>query len=113
MTEAVLGEVDRILSSSDEADDALRAVVALLASLDGIEGAAIAFLEEGRLAVGPSVGGTGEEQGRHVPIAFQGEPVGELVVSGAVEDELLREVAARIAPYVLIGWDTRGEAWEP
>jgi hypothetical protein len=39
--------------------------------------------------------------------------VGELAVDGAPAPELLDCVAAAIAPYVLLGWDTGGEVWEP
>jgi hypothetical protein len=39
--------------------------------------------------------------------------VGELCVDGDVDAQLLGEVATRVAPYVLIGWDTGGARWEP
>ena len=47
-----------------------------------------------------------------VPVVYRGERVGELV--GAVDDRaFLERVATLISPYVLVGWDTGGEGWEP
>ena len=47
------------------------------------------------------------------PILFQGALVGELWVDGERERAELERIAALVAPYVLIGWDTDGEAWDP
>jgi hypothetical protein len=48
-----------------------------------------------------------------VSIAFQGTPVGELWVDGEAEEAFLERVAVLLSAHVLIGWDTRGETWEP
>jgi hypothetical protein len=113
MRNDVLLDLDRILGSTDEADDVLRGAVALLASLDGVDWVGVAFLEGGELRLGPTAGRASERGRTHVPIAFHDEPVGELLVDGAAEADLLARVAERISPYVLIGWDTGGETWEP
>ena len=47
------------------------------------------------------------------PILFQGALVGELWVDGGRERAELERIAALVAPYVLIGWDTDGETWDP
>ena len=113
MSDHARGELERIVEETGEADDVLRRVVALLASRDGIDWAAVAFLDGGALTLGPTAGSANESRRARVPIAFQGDVVGELLVDGSTDDELLTLVAERIAPYVLIGWDTGGEAWEP
>ncbi len=55
-----------------------------------------------------------------VPIAFQGSVVGEIDIDSdepaAFSDEdriFLERVALLISPHCLVGWDTRGEAWNP
>ncbi len=48
-----------------------------------------------------------------IPIAYENAVVGELWVDGEVECDELEQIAVLIAPYVLIGWDTDGEAWDP
>ncbi len=48
-----------------------------------------------------------------MPVRFQEREVGELWVDGEADVGALHEVAARIGPYVLIGWDTGGERWDP
>jgi putative methionine-R-sulfoxide reductase with GAF domain len=108
-----LDDLDRVLEQTDDADDVLRRVVALLAEQDGISWAGIAFLEDGALTIGPAAGGADTAPRTSTPISFQGDPVGELLVEGTLDAAVLADVAARIAPYVLIGWDTGGEAWEP
>jgi hypothetical protein len=108
-----LEDFDLILEQTDEADDALRRVVARLAEQEGVSWAAVAFLEDGALTIGPAAGAPDPTRRRSVPITFQGDPVGELVVDGAPDPVLLAGLGERIAPYVLIGWDTGGEAWEP
>jgi hypothetical protein len=113
MTYRALAELDGILETAAEADDVLRRVVALLASQDGIDWAGVAFLEGEDLKLGPTAGRENEQRRVRIPIPFQGDTVGELLVDGGSHDELTAQVAAKIAPYVLIGWDTGGEAWEP
>ena len=113
MTERALVELDGILETTAEADDVLRRVVGLLASQDGIDWAGVAFLEGGDLKLGPTAGRENEQRRVRIPIPFHGDTVGELLVDGGSDDELMAQVAERIAPHVLIGWDTGGEAWEP
>ena len=105
--------VAAVLERDAEADDVLRAVVETLALGPEITWAGIAFLEESELVLGPSSGIPDEGRRRTVPIVFAGDSVGELRVDGAGDSVTLDRVAELIAPYVLIGWDTGGEAWEP
>jgi L-methionine (R)-S-oxide reductase len=55
-----------------------------------------------------------------VPIAYEGTIVGEIDIDsdvpaafGNADREFLERVAAVIAPHCLVGWDTRGERWDP
>jgi hypothetical protein len=109
----LLLEVDRILEHGGEPDDVLRGVTVVLNDEPTIDWAGIAFLEEGDLVLGPATGDQDEDRRIRVPIAYQGEQVGELWVDGDVDRGLLEQVAARISAHVLIGWDTGGEGWEP
>ena len=113
MSEQVPARIARLLEQESEPDDALRAVVRALVTEPEIDWAGIAFLEEGALALGPQAGAPDEDRRVRVPVAFQGEPVGELWVDGRADASALERVAALVAGHVLIGWDTRGEAWEP
>jgi hypothetical protein len=108
-----LETLDRILEQGGEPDDVLREATAVLADEATVAWAGIAFLEKGDLVLGPSSGEPDESRRMRVPIPYQGKPVGELRVDGEADRGLLDEVAARIAAYVLIGWDTAGEGWEP
>jgi putative methionine-R-sulfoxide reductase with GAF domain len=112
MTEGVLEEISRLLEQTDDADDALRRVVARIANEPGVAWAGIAFVEDGTLTLGPSAGTPDETRRTRVPIGFLGDSVGELVVDGSTVTLALARVAELIAPYVLIGWDTAGEAWQ-
>jgi len=113
MTQSVLEDISRLLEQIDDADSALGSVAARLANESGIAWVGIAFVEDGTLTVGPSAGAPDETRRTRLPISFQGERVGELVVDGDADLASLHDVAELIAPYVLIGWDTGGEAWEP
>jgi hypothetical protein len=96
-----------------DADDVLRTVVAALVQEPGVSWAAIAFVEEGELRVGP-VAGTADEAWRtRVPVLFHGALVAEIWVDGEIDPGQLERVAVLVAPYALIGWDTGGQAWEP
>jgi hypothetical protein len=105
--------VRRIVEQEGEADDALRAVVATVASAPGVTWAGIAFAEDGTLRLGPVAGEPDAEHRERVPIAYEGSVVGELWVDGDFERHALDDIAVLIGPYVLIGWDTGGVAWEP
>jgi putative methionine-R-sulfoxide reductase with GAF domain len=101
------------MEGEGEADDVLRAVVATLTADPGTTWAGIAFLEEGELVLGPESGSPDEGPRARVPIVFGGDAVGELWVDGDADAAVLEKVAELISPYVLIGWDTGGELWEP
>jgi len=101
------------LEREGEADDLLRAVVATVAAEPGVTWAGIAFLEEGELVLGPESGSPDEDRRRSTPIVFAGESVGELRIDGDADPTMLESLARLISPYVLIGWDTGGETWEP
>jgi len=113
MNARVLGELDRILDRGGEPDDVLREAVSALADGPNILWAGIAFLDEGTLVLGPWAGEPDPSRRRSVPIVFQGASVGELCADGDAERTLLEQVADRLSGHVLIGWDTRGETWNP
>lgn len=113
MSRPGLEALERALATAGDADDALRAVVAELVRLPGIHWAAILFLENGELEVGPQAGTPHGARRVRTPIAFRGDPVGELAVDGDADAALLEQVAELVSPYVLLGWDTGGEAWAP
>ena len=106
-------EVAEILERAADADDALRQVVSSLAARPDVSWAGIAFVEEGALRLGPAAGHEDETGRIRAEVTFQDAQVGELWVDGALSRTKLEPVAALIAPLVLIGWDTGGEAWEP
>jgi len=108
-----LEALDRILNRGSEADDVLRASVEVLAAEPEISWAGIAFSEGDELVVGPQAGEPDEGRRQRVAISFDGSPVGELWVDGEAERAFLERVAVLVSAYVLIGWDTGGEPWEP
>ncbi len=108
-----LEALDRILNRGGDADDVLRDVVRTLGAL--YDSVAIAFVEDGELAVGPTHGERPEEGALATfPIVFDGSPVGELQVAPAPADDhrFLERVALIVSPYCLVGWDTGGIAWD-
>jgi hypothetical protein len=114
VTTEPLFEIERLLAEADDADDVLRGAVSALAAEPGVVWAGIGFAEEGEIALGPSAGTPDPARRSRVPILFQDAVVGELWVDGDVgETGLLETLAERLAPQVLIGWDTGGETWEP
>ncbi len=104
--------VEEIVAAGGDADDVLRAVVAELVD-GGCAWAGIWFVEGERLELGPEAGAPDEARRVRVPIEFRDERVGELGVDAAPEPAVVERVAALISPYVLLGWDTGGEAWAP
>jgi putative methionine-R-sulfoxide reductase with GAF domain len=108
-----LEAVRSIVEQGVEADDVLRAVVESMVSTDGVQWAGVAFIEDDELLLGPSGGAPDESRRERVPVAYDGAAVGELWADGEIRRNELEQIAALIAPYVLIGWDTGGEAWEP
>jgi hypothetical protein len=108
-----LEALDRILNLGGDADDVLRAVVRTLGTL--YDSVAIAFVEQGALAVGPTYGARPDDGAlARFPIVFDDSPVGELQVAPAPADDgpFLERVALIVSPYCLVGWDTGGIAWE-
>jgi putative methionine-R-sulfoxide reductase with GAF domain len=110
---APLEEIDAALAAAPDADDALRETVRILAAQPEVAWAGIAFVETTGLVLGPSAGAPDEARRRLVTVCYKDETVGELQVDGEVDQALLEAVAERISEYVLLGWDTGGEHWEP
>ena len=113
MSTNLFDTLERILERVEEPDDALRASVVALAGEPGVSWAGIAFLDGGTLVLGPAAGEPDDMRRTKVPIEFQGSGVGELWVDGAPDTGVLAQVAERLSGHVLIGWDTRGETWDP
>jgi hypothetical protein len=113
VSSTVLERLERILEEGGDVDDVLRATVEALAAEAEIAWAGVRFLEDGELVLGPSAGAPDEPARSAIAIAFHGDRVGELVVDGHADHATLARVADLIAPYVLLGWDTGGEAWKP
>jgi hypothetical protein len=106
--EAALAAVDDLVARGGDADDVLRSVLGALHER-GIGYAAVRFLEDGELVDGPAVG-AGEREVA-AAVVYEGAKIGELELAGG-DQALAESVAERIAPYVLVGWDTSGEPWE-
>jgi hypothetical protein len=109
-----LDAVEQIVDRGGDADDVLRGVVAaVLERVPHVTWVGIAFMEEGRLELGPEAGGgDGEEQ--RALVTFEGAPVAELIVrrtETADDRPFLERVATLISPYCLVGWDTQGVPW--
>jgi hypothetical protein len=113
MSSRALDRLDRVLREQREADEVLRAAVEVLTKEPGVTWAGIALLENGEPTLGPSAGAPDESARARVPIVYRGSKVGELWVDGDVDRALLERIAFLVSEYVLIGWDTLGEAWEP
>ena len=108
-----LESVERILNRGGDADDVLRAVVAVLQQRTG-RFCRISFVEGDELVPGPAAGENAETTA--FPIAWQGRRVADLEVGGELEKPdhaLFERVAVIVSPYALVGWDTGGEAWSP
>jgi hypothetical protein len=116
---SLAGDVQAIVDGGGEADDILRASLAAVHEAAGAPWSAIAFVEEREMVVGPLVGRApeaGPEPALTVPIVYRGETVAGLWFGSETPRELdseLSRVAALLAPYCLVGWDTGGEHWDP
>lgn len=113
MSSRALAAIDVVLAAGNDADDVLREIVAVLVKEPTIEWAGVLFLEEGSFALGPEAGVPDPTRRLGVPVSYQGAVVGELAIDGEAEPPFLERVAALISTHVLLGWDTRGEVWEP
>ena len=113
MSERPVEAIEQILRETDEADDVLRRAMSTLVSDPEIVWAGVSFLDDGTLTLGPEAGVPDDARRVRVAITFQDAPVGELWADGSPDRAVLEQIALLIAPQVLIGWDTGGEAWEP
>ena len=102
-----LEAIDRVLNRGGDADDVLRAVVAVLGRL--FPYAAVRYVEDGRLVPGPSVGRGDAAVVETRPVRFRGHAVGELAVAGAQPDDtpFIERVALLISPHCLAGSRSR------
>jgi hypothetical protein len=109
-----LEEVERILNRGGDADDVLRdVVVAVHERVPHFSRVGIAFMEDGRLELGPEAG-TGEGEEVRALVTFEGAPVAELIARRTEtgdDQAFLDQVATLISPYCLVGWDTQGVPW--
>jgi hypothetical protein len=116
---SIVDRVHAIVESGEEADEILRASLAALHEAVGAAWSAIAFVEEREMAIGPILGRAPEETPEpalSVPIVYRGDTVAGLWFGSEAPRELdadLSRVAALLAPYCLVGWDTGGEHWDP
>lgn len=116
---SIADRVQEIVDGGEEADDILRASLAALHQAVGAPWSAIAFVEEGQMAIGPILGAAPEgaaEPALAVPIVYRGDTVAALWFGSDPPSPLdaeLARVAALLAPYCLVGWDTGGEQWVP
>jgi hypothetical protein len=108
---AALEEIRRIVERGDEADETLRATVAVIVELGGCAWAGILFREQGELVLGPQAGTASPGERTRVPVLYAGDEVAELVADGAADRALLDRVAELIAVHCLVGWDTGGIPW--
>jgi hypothetical protein len=113
MTPTLLETIEVVVARSGDVDDVLRATVRRLVEEPGVAWAGIRFVEGDELVLGPAAGVERDAQAVTTTIAYRGAPVGELVVHGDADPAVLARVAELVAPYVLLGWDTGGEAWSP
>lgn len=113
MSAVALEALEQILDTGGDADDVLRAAVEVLVADPGVAWAGIRFLDEGVFVLGPTAGEPDESRRVTTAISYRGEPVGELVVDGSADVPSLTRFAQLVSAYVLLGWDTGGEAWDP
>ena len=98
---------------STDADDQLRATVAELAARTDCSWAGVFFVEGDELVLGPQAGEPNPDRRATVPVVWRETRVAELAADGPVNRAHLESIAAQIADLCLVGWDTRGEKWEP
>jgi putative methionine-R-sulfoxide reductase with GAF domain len=110
-----LEAVERILNRGGDADDVLRAAVAVLYERLGCSWVAIAFVEGDELVIGPSQGRAAAES-TAVPVVYEGRRIAELRLAPASPDDdeervFLERVAVLVSAHCLVGWDTEGVPW--
>jgi hypothetical protein len=117
---AALEAMETAVASETEADEILRVSVTALADRLEARWVAIAFVEDGRLEVGPAAGdlpGSTDAPPVREPVLYDGAEVAEIWVGAdaaadAIDRAFLARVAQLLSPYCLVGWDTGGQAWE-
>jgi hypothetical protein len=104
--------VERIVAGPGEADEILRAVVLQVSSGGEATWAGILFTEGDGLVLGPEAGIPSPGARTQVPVLYQGACVAELAADECEDVALLDHVAALIAEFCLVGWDTGGVPWD-
>lgn len=114
MTDAValLERVSRLAESEEDADDILRAVVAVLVESGTAAWAGIFFVEGGELVLGPEAGAPDPAARTTVGVTYEAARVAELAADRCADTALLAQVADLVAPQCLVGWDTGGVPWD-
>jgi hypothetical protein len=112
-SDATLAEIERIVEHGGDADDVLREVVQTLHTR--YPWAAVSFVEDGDLQLGPHAGARPEAALTTIPVTWQGERIAELGIGDAPEEDriFLERVADLVAGHCLVGWDIGGESWDP
>ncbi len=101
-----------IVAGGGEADEVLRAVVRELVSSGTACWAGIFFAEGDELVLGPEAGTPTPAARTHVLVSYAGARVAELAADGCEDEALLGRVAALVAEWCLVGWDTGGVPWD-
>jgi hypothetical protein len=112
MTGTPLDIVEQILADGNDADAVLREVVSALVEHGGCTWAAILFVEDGALVLGPAAGDPRPTARTQLPVVFQNDRVAEFAADGCGDLPFLERIAEILAPYCLVGWDTGGVAWD-
>jgi hypothetical protein len=115
-----LETIEAVAARETEADDVLRGSVGALAEQLEARWVAIAFVEDGRLQIGPAAGDLPDPPAAPAvsePVLYDGAEVAEIWIGAdsPVDDadrEFLTRAALLLSPYCLVGWDTGGQAWE-
>jgi hypothetical protein len=112
VSDAPLDAIEHAIGQGSDADDVLRDVVSALVGTGTCAWAGIFFVENGELVLGPEAGVASPSARERTPVAYEGDRVAELAADGCTNAALLGQVAAAIAPYCLVGWDTGGVPWD-
>jgi putative methionine-R-sulfoxide reductase with GAF domain len=110
---SIAKDVELIVNRGGDVDDVLRAVVQTIVERGGARWAGILFAEGDDFVLGPQAGKPDEAGRLYVPVIYDGAQIGILVTDGARSIRMLERVAELVSTYVLLGWDTGGEAWSP
>jgi hypothetical protein len=97
-----LEAVDRILNRGGQPDDVLRDVLEALVERGATDWAGVAFLEDGRPVLGPSLGAARPDEIETRRIELGGGFVGELWTAPGGDRAVLDRVAVVVAPYVRV-----------